>query len=195
MNRVKLNKILYVIIIIFALGVIGCIANIMMPSMKIMFLIFITLALLIPGRVQGYYCKEFYLGKRLLKQDKYADCIKHFESFIEEIEKRRWIKMLMYFTWGIYTMDIEAMTYNNLGTAYLNLKNFDQAKEKFFHAIDLDEKYSIPYYNLAILSAIQQEFPEAETYYNKSKELGYSATGLDELIHKIQDLYADIQTD
>ncbi|MBO3443890.1 tetratricopeptide repeat protein [Clostridium sp. CCUG 7971] len=101
----------------------------------------ISIILLIPGRVQGYYYRNHFKGRKLLNKKDYMKSIKYSKEFIEDIRLNNWKKKLIFLSWGIYSKDIEAMTLNNLGVAYLELGDLKVANEYFNEAIEIDSLY------------------------------------------------------
>ncbi|MCR8745858.1 tetratricopeptide repeat protein [Romboutsia lituseburensis] len=154
---------------------------------------FIFIFLLIPGRVQGYYYKNQFRGRKLLDRKNYKESIKYNKIFLEDIRQNTWKKKLIHLSGAVYSKDIEAMTLNNLGSAYLELGNLKSAETCFQQAIKLDLLYPIPYFNLSLVECIKGNIELAEIFYQKSVELGFKQTTFDKLIQKGQQIYAEIE--
>jgi|BioPla2DNA2_1021312.scaffolds.fasta_scaffold74090_1 tetratricopeptide (TPR) repeat protein len=193
MDRIKISKILYILVIaLCSLSVLYIYTRINSPY-NLIFLIIVCIAFLIPGRIQRYYYKDFYTGRKLLSRNRYEQSVEYFESFLQQIKQRPWIKKMIWFSWGIYTNDIEVMTYNNMGVAMLYLRQYNQSKEYLTKALKLDSRYPLPYHNLAILFVLEGNMVLAEKYYNDSVDLGYKGTSFDKFISKVGTIYANIQ--
>ena len=72
---------------------------------------------LIPVRIVGHYFRDFFTAKKFLSLKNYEKSIEYNKLFLQQIEDRPWIKRLMWLSWGMYTKDIEAMSFNNIGTS------------------------------------------------------------------------------
>lgn len=153
----------------------------------------IPITLLIPGRIQGYYYRNFFKARRLLGERNFQASIECNENFLADIRLYTWRKKLIWLSWGMYSKDIEAMTLNNLGTSYLHSGNFDTAEGYFNESIRLDTSYPIPYYNLSVLANIKGNKENAEKLYKKSAELGFRQTTFDNVIQIGQQILANIE--
>ncbi len=143
----------------------------------------VGLAFLIPGRVQGYFWRSFFRGRRALGAGHFEAAIEHFESFLDQLKRRPWLKSLVWLAGAIYTRDIEVMALNNLGTAQLQLGNWASAVEYLECARGKDPESPLPYFNLAVLAQAGGEEEEARRLLRRATELGYRRTSVDRLIH------------
>ncbi len=159
------------------------------------FTLLIPILLLVPGRIQGYYYRNFFNARRLLGRKSYLESTKYNNEFINEIRLKPWKKKLIWLSWGVYSKDIEAMALNNLGSAYLYLGKFSMAEENFNKALELDELYPIPYYNLSILANIENYKDKSEKLYLRAEELGFKGTTFDKVIQVGQHILAQIESD
>jgi tetratricopeptide (TPR) repeat protein len=132
----------------------------------------ILITLFLINRKQKKNYEDFTNGKSLLEKGKYEESIELFGKFLLDMEKRPNLKKTTVFGFGFYTKSYEAMTYNNLGSAYLNLVKLDKAQTYLNKAIEIDSEYGIPYVNLALLSRLDKNFTMMKEYAEKAKELG-----------------------
>ncbi len=65
----------------------------------------------------------------------------------------------------------DAITYSNLGVALFDLKRYDEAKEAFRKAIELNPEHEDAYNNLGNLFNQQERYKKAEEAYRKAIEL------------------------
>lgn len=99
MDRIKISKILYILVIaLCSLSVLYIYTRINSPY-NLIFLIIVCIAFLIPGRIQRYYYKDFYTGRKLLSRNRYEQSVEYFESFLQQIKQRPWIKKMIWFSW------------------------------------------------------------------------------------------------
>jgi hypothetical protein len=92
--------------------------------------VLIVLALLVPGRVLGYFWRDLLTGLRLLRERQFAQSARHSKKFLQDIGRRPWIQ---HFTWvgaGTYSRDAKALALalNNLGAAEIFLGEFAAAR-------------------------------------------------------------------
>ncbi|MGE4283258.1 MAG: tetratricopeptide repeat protein [Clostridia bacterium] len=123
--------------------------------------------------------RKFYQGRRLIQQKKYKEAIEKYESFLTNMRSNPLIKHLMFLTIKIYTLSLEAVTYNNIASCYINLSQLKKAKEAARQSLQIDELYAIPYYNLAIISVIEGNPSDAKKHLEKSGELGLKPMDFD----------------
>lgn len=142
----------------------------------------IAFLLFLSGRLQGYYFRDFYKALKLLSNKKYEESILQNQLFLQKIATKPYLKKSNILVWGIYTRDIEAMTYNNLGAAYLELAKLEEATLAFTKAINIDNLYPIPYYNLAVLYEIHKDRAKAEEYSQIAANYGFEASMLNFVI-------------
>lgn len=193
MNRTTKSKIQYMLIFI-ALLIIALFTILRLYNMNLLiFISIIPIVFLVPGRIQGYYYKDFFRGRRLLVAKDFKASIEYNNKFLSDIRLHTWRKKLIWLSWGMYSKDIEAMALNNLGTSYLYLGEYNTAEGYFNDSIKLDSLYPIPYFNLGILETIKDDKKNAENFYKKSVELGFKGTSFDKLIQIGQQVLANIE--
>lgn len=192
-NRVIKSKIQYISLII--IGIMLCLFLVLVTAKenRFIFVLLMLIILLIPGRLQGYYYRNFFIARRLLSEKKYSESIEHNEAFIADLKNHKWKKRLIWLNWSIYSRDIEAMALNNMGAAFLGLHKFDFAENFFKQALAVDFLYPLPYYNLSLLAAINKDKEAAAKLYETSKELGYSGTTFDSIIKLGQQILANVE--
>ena len=119
--------------------------------------------------------------------------LEHFTSFAQTLENRPWIKRLIWLSFGVYTTDIEAMTYNNLGACYLEKGEFTRAKTSLYHALEICPNYPIPYFNLALLYGLTRERREAVRCFQEAKRLGYDLSRFDQVLNSLSQGLANLE--
>jgi tetratricopeptide (TPR) repeat protein len=165
-------KIMYFFSVIFFFGIsllYGVYKN--SPVIPVITLIMIFF---VPSMIQGFFWNNFFLGRRYLKNGLWKKSIDQFLLFIKELNDKPMLKYFNAIRWPIYTASVEAMAWSNIGLAYINIFDFDEAARCFNKALSLDSDYPVPYFNLAIIALINKKESEAEKLWKKSQELGYS---------------------
>lgn len=157
-------------------------------------LFILALFFMIPGRISQYYYQKLYKGIRLFGRDDFQNSILLFQEFQKEITRNPWKKKLLWMTWSIYTVDVEAMVHFNLGSAYLNAGNIDEAEVHSTRALELDNQYPLPHVNLAMVEWMRENKVRAAEHLKLAADLGYRGTTMDQLINKTQSIYAKIQS-
>ncbi len=163
MKRVIVNKLIYLVLI--------CIGVLL--AIKDMYYI-IAIPVIMWLLVERVYWKTFYDGKKMLYKKQFKSAAGKFEVFLKELEEKPWLNNLKMFNIGIYTHNLQAQCYNNIGICYLESKSYKKATNYFNKAIELDDIFCIPYYNLAIIKLIHDNEVEAEDYLLQSIKRGYN---------------------
>jgi len=94
---------------------------------------------------------------------------------------------------GFYTRDVEAMTQNNIGAVLIREGNLDQAEYRLAQAIQIDDQYPIPYYNMALLGELRGEREAAVRSLSTAQSLGYRQTNIDEIANKAASILAIVE--
>lgn len=171
---------------------IGIVLSIKLPN-NIFYLLIIPLLLLAPGRLQGYLYREHFKGRKLMLNKQYKQALVEFKNFLSKLEHKKWLKKTIWLGGFVYTKDIEAMSLNNAGACFLELGELENSKSYLESALMLDNEYAIPYFNLAIINELEGNHQLAVTNLNRSIELGFSNTSIDQVLIKAQELYARIE--
>lgn len=155
-------------------------------------LIALGLILILPGRIQGYFYRDLFRGRRLLSEGQLEASLEHSERFLATVRRRPGLKSLLWLSWSVYTPDVEAMALNNLGAAHLGLGRLDAATRAFEEALRIDPQYPMPVFNLAVIRQVQGDSDEAARLAEKAGELGYSGGGTDRLVQIAQTVMARV---
>lgn len=125
--------------------------------------------------------RNFYMGKRLMAKQRDKSAVEAFRIFMGDLEEKPWIRHLQIFNFGIYTHNMEAKVYNNIGICYLESQVLKTAEEYFKRSLEEDEKYCLPHYNLAILNLIRKDEEESKKHLELSRKYGYNRIQFDQL--------------
>lgn len=79
--------------------------------------------------------------------------------------------LLLYSRAAVFNPE-DAVLYNDLGLVYQALKKYPQAKAAFQKAIELDQRYSAPYYNIGLLYKEQGQFDLAVFNFRRRVDMG-----------------------
>lgn len=92
MTATHWRKLLYLPLVLLALGGMVLLGAVIggWPDLLVA-----ALLMLVPGRIQGFVYRDFFRGRRLFSQGRYADAIPHFERFLHAVRARPWIKRLL----------------------------------------------------------------------------------------------------
>lgn len=145
---------------------------------------------LVPGRVQGYFWRDFLRGRRLLAEDRAAESVTYFTCFLGQLAAKPWLKKLIWLSWGIYTRDIAVMTQTNLGVARMRLGEFDAAEEHLRAAIRGDAQAPLPWHNLGVMFQVRGEVASAHEAFGRARAFGYSAAVSDTLVLAVSEALA-----
>ena len=153
-------------------------------------LVLVAMILLVPGRIQGYYWRDFFRGRRLLGQGEAKEAISYFARFLDQLAARPWLKKLIWLSWGMYTRDIEAMTRTNLGVAHMYLGDVRTAEQHLRAAMQLDVESPLPWYNLGIINTVRGDGDTAAEAFKRARRFGYSGNVSDQIVRTIGEALA-----
>jgi tetratricopeptide (TPR) repeat protein len=191
MTRPTGLKILYGVAIVLMIAV--ALAILKASKFSPTAVVLLALLLLIPGRINGHFWRHFYTGRRMMDSGWNDDAIKEFEEFLTSIRENPALKHLIWFVWGFYTRDVEAMTQNNIGAVLIREGNLDQAENRLAQAIRIDDRYPIPHYNMALIGELRGDREAAVESLSTAQALGYRQTSIDEIANKAATILATIE--
>lgn len=181
------------ILAFFAFSTVWIVLNVF-PNHKITAFLIFGILYLLPGRIQGIFYRNHFKGRRYLELQKLEESILASETFLEEIKVKPWLKKLIFLSWGIYSLDIEAMTLNNLGAAQLEQGDLEKARKTLLDALTLDPLYPIPHVNLAILAMVYKDEGTMNYHIAQAETLGYLGTSIDKIVERAQSIYAKFES-
>jgi tetratricopeptide (TPR) repeat protein len=191
MSRTAKRKVLYVALLVVVLSIAVLVLNAF--DYKLGAFLGVTLVLLLPGRVQGHYWRQFFRARDLVTQRRYREAEPVFEQFLERVQRQPRLKWLIWMNYGVFTRDVEAMTLNNLGVCALEEGRFGAAEKHLNKAAALDPANPLPYYNLAIVQQALGRGEAAQREWLRSQELGYRRTPFDMVIHRAGELLTRVE--
>ncbi|WP_293368329.1 hypothetical protein [Nevskia sp.] len=154
----------------------------------------VALLLFVPGRIQGFYYRDLFTGRRLLDAGEPAKAIPFIERFIGYVQRYPHLSKLLWLSWSIYTPSVVAMATNNLGCAQLELGEVNEAEQAFTNAIAQDPLYPLPHFNMAIVHELRGNRAQAIEAIEKARRLGYTGGTVDTVIRKGQSLLALVES-
>ena len=152
--------------------------------------VLIVLALLVPGRVLGYFWRDLLTGLRLLQERQFAQSVRHSKKFLEDIGRRPWIRHLTWLGSGTYSRDAKALALNNLGAAELFLGEFTASRDHLEQSRRLDDENPLPYFNMAQLELILGNKEKSRDSLEQAKRRGYTKSLSDRLVQSAQSRFA-----
>jgi tetratricopeptide (TPR) repeat protein len=176
MNRTIRYRLFSALAVIALLAIIFGVLYVANGNLWVILAIIITM--LLPGRIQSRYWRDYFQGQRSYGKGKYLEALVSFEKFLKNIRTHPQLKRLIWFSTGAYTRDIEVMALNNMGVCYLCLENVGQAEGLFQSARTLDPESPLPFYHLALLYQVRGDDTLAEENLNKAEALGYRRSSI-----------------
>ncbi|MGH8583591.1 MAG: hypothetical protein ACREWG_12575 [Gammaproteobacteria bacterium] len=190
MTRTMRNRVLYVLSLAAVVGIIALIGYFVVlhypASQWYAFAAGVAL-LLIPGRLQQIYWKEYFRGQRLQLKGQHAEAMQQFEGFLARLEKHPGLRHLIWFSQWFYTQNVEVMALNNMGVSALWLEDEEKAEALLNKAAKLDPDSPLPYYNLAVMHYALGDEASGAKYLTKAKALGYKESSLRSLAKLARD--------
>jgi tetratricopeptide (TPR) repeat protein len=193
MSRTLLLKLLYVAAVAAFGGLALLIVTTAFRGREKLGAVMLAVLLLVPGPLLGFFFRSLFQGRRLLDAGQPKPALDHFRAFLDQVRESPWQKRLIWLSWAVYTPDVEAMAWNNIGAAHTELGNWDDAKQAFSEALAVDPKYALPHLNLARIAIVEGDKAEAERRVDSARSLGYKKTSVDQLIFQGQALLARVE--
>jgi ATP-dependent Clp protease adapter protein ClpS len=191
LSRTARRKFRYFAAITFGCGaLLWCIWRYRLASAAVLL---IVVALLVPGRVLGYFWRDLLTGLRLLRERQFAQSARHSKKFLEDIGRRPWIQHLTWLGSGTYSRNAKAMALNNLGAAEISLGEFATARDHLEQSSRLDGENPLPYFNLAQLEMILGNEARSRDSLEQAKRRGYTKNLSDRLIQRAQSRFAFVE--
>lgn len=131
--------------------------------------------------VDKVFWKNFHIAKKLMYKKRYKSAVEKFDLFLKDLEEKPWLNNLKVFNIGIYTHDLKAKVYNNIGLCYFESKSYKRAEEFFNKAIKEDDKFCLPNYNLSIIYLIKNKEEKANENLKTAIKKGYNKINFGQL--------------
>lgn len=191
MTRTDWLKLAYGVVIAFA--VTGVVVVAALVGDRPWWLLGFGLLFLAPGRIQGVAYREFFRGRNSLQRGDAAVAIQSFERFLAALTRHPSRKRLIWLAWTVYSTDIEAMTWNNIGAARSALRDFTGARQAFDRALAIDPLYPLPHVNVARIAVAEGNRNAAEQALAEAARLGYRGTSIDSLMQELAGVLARVE--
>ena len=187
-HRVARNRVLYFIVLLLVL----IIFSYLMTNFhwELYQLMLIAVVFLIPGRLVKYYWRDFFKGRKCLQKGDFDEAMQRFQLFIKEVHESPWIKWLMFFSYGLYSFKVEAVAQAYLAKCHIHKKELDQAESYLNKALEADKKYSVAFFNLAVVYALKNDEASSRRYFDLARENGYPKMKYENLNNFIRDEYS-----
>lgn len=129
--------------------------------------------------------RDFIVGRYRFNRREWRPAIESYQRFEKKLLGSRWSGLLIPIYLGIYTFDGVALVRNNIGQAFMNLRELDAAAGWLRAALQRDPLYATPYVNLGVIAAMRKDGARAQREFQRAVDLGYSPTGVQQLLRKV----------
>lgn len=176
LNRTIRNRILYVLglaaVVALVAGV-GLLTVQRFPQSQIYVIAVTVIVLLIPGRMQQYYWKDYFQGQKLQLKGQHGDALLRFERFLAAVREQPALRHLIWFSQWFYSRNVEVLALNNMGVSAMWLQEGEKAETWLNSATVLDPESPLPYFNLAVLYYARGDDALGAKNLTKAETLGY----------------------
>ena len=152
-------------------------------------LLLIALIFLIPGRLVQFFWRDFFAGRKHLDQKESDPAIEHFEKFLNYVHQFPWIQWLVFFSYGLYSFKVEAMTLTYLAQCYAHKSDWNRAEDFLNRAMKIDSQYAMAFYNKAVVAALKNNLEEARGILIQAESHGYPKITFEEFLELIHEEY------
>jgi hypothetical protein len=150
-----------------------------------------VLLCLVPGRILGWFWRDLLRGLRLLRERRYEESIQHSQAFLEELDRRPWIRHFIWLGSGVYSRDPRALALNNLGAAEVALGRLDEAQAHLHSSIAVDRENPLPYFNLSRLAKARGDETGAALFLQQARQHGLTFGVTDKIVMDSQKRFAN----
>ena len=195
MNRTSSYKLLYISIVVVAIATVAAVS--VRFELGTLGLLFLAMLLFLPGRIGGYVLRDLFRGRHFVTAKEYEKAIAASELFLDVIDHQPWRQYFMYCFFGIYTWNTRAMALNNIGAANMELGHLSEAESQLVQALEFDDDYPIPYFNLAVIAAAREDMERSDQMLSNARQRGYNQSNqslTDEVIARVATAYARLQS-
>jgi tetratricopeptide (TPR) repeat protein len=147
-----------------------------LPVVGVMFLMAIGMML---------WGRDFVVGRYRSSRRDWRGAIESYQRFEKKLLGSRWSGLAAPLYLGIHTFDGVALVRNNIGQAFMNLRELDAAAGWLRAALQRDPLYATPYVNLGVIAAMRKDGARAQREFQRAVDLGYSPTGVQQLLRKV----------
>jgi tetratricopeptide (TPR) repeat protein len=151
----------------------------------------VVVALLLPGRILGYFWRDLLRGLRLLNAREFTASKICSQRFLAELPSKPWLKYLVWLGASSYSRDPEALALNNLGAAEIQLGELGSARQHLDRAIEIDPLCPLPYLNIGALLEASGNADEARLFFDQAARLGYKRDISDKIVIAAQTRFAN----
>lgn len=134
-----------------------------------------VLTILALAAVSYVVSRRFFAGRRHLKKKRWLDAISSFQAFETELLQSTWKRRVSWLAAGIYTLDAVAIARNNVGVVHLENEKLELAEAAFRKALESDQDYAVPHFNLAVVAAKRGDKTTMESELAEAGRLGLTS--------------------
>ncbi len=150
----------------------------------------LLIAMLVPGRVLGFFWRDLLRGLRLLNSRQFAESRRHSHAFLQTLQTRPYLRLFVWLGSSTYSRNPEVLALNNLGAAELHLGEMASARQHLVRATMIDGKCPLPYFNMGLIHALDGDVGEAERCFQQATRLGYRDGLSDRIVKAAQARFA-----
>lgn len=181
LNRTTRNRILYVLVLAAVVAVVAGVGLLIVqrfPQSQIYVIVTAFILLLIPGRMQQFYWKDYFAGQKLQLKGQHGEALARFERFLAALHERPALRHLIWFSQWFYSRNVEVLALNNMSVSAMWLQQADKAETWLNSAVKLDPESPLPYFNLAVLHYAGGDDAQGAKNLTKAETLGYKRASI-----------------
>ena len=131
-----------------------------------------VLTLLLLSLVSFAFARDFFIGRRHIKKQRWMEAILCFQRFESQLLSSALRRRLAWLAAGIYSFDPVAIARNNVGVVHLENGKLELAEAAFRSALERDPPYAVAHLNLAVVAARRSDKATMEQQLTHASRLG-----------------------
>jgi tetratricopeptide (TPR) repeat protein len=128
--------------------------------------------------------RDYLAARRHARRRQWPLAIERYQRFERKALKAGWRRLAVVLCLGVYSFDVPAIARNEIGQAYVNANDLEQAAAWLRSALQRDPQYAVPYVNLGVIAALRRDAAGARREMSKAVQLGYNVQAAQRILRR-----------
>ena len=128
--------------------------------------------------------RDYFVARRHARKRQWPLAIERYQRFEQKALKAAWRRFAIVLALSVYSFDVPAIARNEIGQAYINANDLEQAATWLRSALRRDPQYAVPCVNLGVIAALRRDAAGARREMSKAVQLGYNVQAAQRLLRR-----------